>query len=486
MILPNKTHFKRHIFISLLSTFSFLIVILVGGCDTASTVVDAADEPAPTSSPALTTSDQTPLCENSSNLATGVSGGIPWGDGLSFGVMAFENENQECKLRISMKSGQGLSLQDALQLPLPARFAVQGEVQEFGNGFQIQSSTLNISGEFAGVSGGLNRQCVVDKFASGNTDTLGECFSSSISLPPDISYEVSLFEAAIEFPVDGTVFESLATECEVVDPVCENVAVNDPTLEVQCGGGPSKSIYENDRLYMNNWPGYEVGFSPLTFNNDPEMPSFMPEVIQFNEDTGTFSAPAPGDATDNLRTQAHGTTFQPQYDLAVMDNNGTSPLEIRDRADVNVKYTCPEVAPTCVSISNADFEQCGPYRYSVPHWPHQGAVDCGSGWPNTINGGSVDLNGSPGVGAISQSVELIPAVDYVVSFDAKPNAHGPPATKLFTVSINGTSQSYSVSSLQSLEMPFRATSETATLSFRSDISGAYGAWIDNVSICPDS
>lgn len=62
--------------------------------------------------------------------------------------------------------------------------------------------------------------------------------------------------------------------------------------------------------------------------------------------------------------------------------------------------------------------------------------------PAITNSGSVDLDGTPGAGAIAQ-IFSAPAGNYVLTFDLSGNPGGPPTVKELQVSVGGVTHDYS-------------------------------------------
>lgn len=330
--------YLRHLSVPLM--ISFLLVV-TAACDATSTLVDATPDTAPPPPPA-TTADSTPLCEDFSNVGLGLSIGLPW-DAVSFGAMVFEDATNQCKLRVSLKAGPSGDLLSALQAPSPFSLTVQG-AQELSDGTAVQVSGGSVSGTIAGVSGSLDGTCLAGKLATNDTATLNQCASVAGTVPALLTYDATIGEVSAEFPIEpGSPFEVLAPTCQAIDPVCKNLAVND-VLTVECGGS-SDSVYKNDNTHYANWQRYRISRSPLQYGTDPGMSAFVPDIVDYDPNTGVFTASPAGDnaANDLLRADADQTDFTPQYTLVLENIDGTGPLEQADIADVRLQYTCPDV-----------------------------------------------------------------------------------------------------------------------------------------------
>lgn len=338
------------------SAFGAIVALmLVAACDTSSSLVPPVPELASVTTDPAAPNDLTPACEDLKNVGLGASAGLPW-DFLSIGIMTFEDDQNECKLRLSLKSAPTVDLTESIYQAINAgsvSFTVQG-AQEISEGLQVDANAGVITGQLGTQQLQFDASCLAEKLGTLGAQTLtpepvdpsvfAECLATPVSLPPTLSAEVTVAELAAEFPLDGTPLEVLAQNCQVVDPVCRNIA-RDDVLEVTCGGEPTKSVYANDMLYFNNWPSYTIEDSPLLYNDDPTMPDFMPSVVSYDRATGQFSAPPAGDGNDALRAEAEGTTFTPSYRLWLRETDQASPLEQINEAAVTLKYTCPEVRP---------------------------------------------------------------------------------------------------------------------------------------------
>ena len=118
-----------------------------------------------------------------------------------------------------------------------------------------------------------------------------------------------------------------------------------------------------------------------------------------------------------------------------------------------------------------------------------GSVDLvGSYWDAASGSNSLDLNGSR-KGEIHQSLLTTAGQLYQLSFDMAGNFAGGPAIKGMTVNVDGKSYSFDTTGRSAADMgwthyasTFIALSNSAVLSFASNISGAYGPALDNVSV----
>jgi choice-of-anchor C domain-containing protein len=156
------------------------------------------------------------------------------------------------------------------------------------------------------------------------------------------------------------------------------------------------------------------------------------------------------------------------------------------------------------AIINGSFEQ-GPTIYGDSKLLSNGSTEI-TGW--TVTGNSIDLLGpvwqaSDGQrsldlsgnypGGIQQSFSTVPGVTYWVSFDLSGNPEGGPQFKTVRVTIGSFQQVYSVDSANQtrsslvwhpISFWFVASSSSATLSFTSLNSGAYGPLLDDVAVWP--
>jgi choice-of-anchor C domain-containing protein len=132
----------------------------------------------------------------------------------------------------------------------------------------------------------------------------------------------------------------------------------------------------------------------------------------------------------------------------------------------------------------------------IPYWNIQlSSVDyCSTGlWQASDGRISIDLDGTPGPGGVSQTIATIPGQVYVVTFDL--SAHGFLAsgtTRKMTVSAAGQSAEFTGVATgstrdmgyQSKQWQFTATSTSTQIAFNSYVGDSYGAVLDNVSVRP--
>jgi choice-of-anchor C domain-containing protein len=132
----------------------------------------------------------------------------------------------------------------------------------------------------------------------------------------------------------------------------------------------------------------------------------------------------------------------------------------------------------------------------IPYWNIQlSSVDyCSTGlWQASDGRISIDLDGTPGPGGVSQTIATIPGQVYVVTFDL--SAHGFLAsgtTRKMTVSAAGQSAEFTGVATgstrdmgyQSKQWQFTATSTSTQIAFISYVGDSYGAVLDNVSVRP--
>ncbi|MCA9840614.1 MAG: choice-of-anchor C family protein [Cyanobacteria bacterium HKST-UBA03] len=120
----------------------------------------------------------------------------------------------------------------------------------------------------------------------------------------------------------------------------------------------------------------------------------------------------------------------------------------------------------------------------------KGSVDLvGSYFPSSDGQRSLDLDGSPGAGRISQSVNTVPGHLYQLSFDLAANPEGPPTIKTMGVTVAGTShkisklgsKTYTPYALQFVALDDRTTVSFESLNQPAD-SAKFGMLLDNVSV----
>lgn len=128
---------------------------------------------------------------------------------------------------------------------------------------------------------------------------------------------------------------------------------------------------------------------------------------------------------------------------------------------------------------------------AIDGWITSGSIDLIDGyWPASEGDRSIDLNGNA-IGAISQTFDTIAGAWYQVRFDMAGNPDGEQGLKVLVASTDTMAQEYdfdstglTVDNMQWTEKSFifQAADGSTTLSFASDISGAYGPAIDNVRV----
>jgi len=105
-----------------------------------------------------------------------------------------------------------------------------------------------------------------------------------------------------------------------------------------------------------------------------------------------------------------------------------------------------------------------------------------NGQYGAINGTSIDMLGTPGPGAISQTLNTVAGKSYTLSFDLSRN---PGDSSALFVSLNGgnATEYTGTTTATPYSMNFIATSNSTVLKFESAATVAYsGAVIDNVSV----
>ncbi len=174
-------------------------------------------------------------------------------------------------------------------------------------------------------------------------------------------------------------------------------------------------------------------------------------------------------------------------------------------------YECPKIItpPVCGTevVQSGSFEDgnvtgsyvtLNPGDSSMTGWAvDSGSVDhIGSYWQAADGAQSVDLNGLA-QGSISQSIPTIVGGTYTVTFSLSGNPDGSPSAKVVRVSATGAiPQEYSFDTAamgnsssdmkwQTKTYSFTATSATTTLTFASQIVGAFGPALDAVSVKQD-
>jgi choice-of-anchor C domain-containing protein len=133
---------------------------------------------------------------------------------------------------------------------------------------------------------------------------------------------------------------------------------------------------------------------------------------------------------------------------------------------------------------------------AIPGWTvTMGTVDViGSDWHDADGDGrSIDLDGTPGPGALAQSFGTVPGAEYKVAFSLASNPQCAPPVKRLTVTVGSTTKRFTFSSAKAstsamgwvnISFPFVATGKTSTLMFTStDPAGSLcGPAIDSVSV----
>jgi|GEM_PF-1703677 len=135
---------------------------------------------------------------------------------------------------------------------------------------------------------------------------------------------------------------------------------------------------------------------------------------------------------------------------------------------------------------------------NVVGWTVNAPVDyIGTFWQASEGRRSIDLDGTPGPGAIAQTFRTAPAQNYRVAFDMAANTDGPPRIKRMNVSVAGVVREFDFDmtghSMASMgwvrhDFIFRASAASTTLTFSSlHRRGNWnGAALDNVSVTPAS
>lgn len=112
------------------------------------------------------------------------------------------------------------------------------------------------------------------------------------------------------------------------------------------------------------------------------------------------------------------------------------------------------------------------------------SVDLIKGWPGTIDGTSVDMQGSPGPGTLSQTFATVAGQHYSVGFDLWRNMAGTDDPSL-SVTVTGSGpQSFTAGdTVGHYTLDFVALGSSSTLTFSSGNISAYGgAVLDNVTV----
>jgi len=212
----------------------------------------------------------------------------------------------------------------------------------------------------------------------------------------------------------------------------------------------------------------------------------------------------------------------PQVGVCCVHENGASRCAIGTQAECGQNngylfeantecgvFICPPPLECCVDVDlfcgpcprNGSFEDgTDPASFLVVNagapdisdWTVTGGVDyIGSLWTSSDGNRSIDLDGTPGPGGISQAITTIPGVTYSVMFDLAGNPEGGAAEKCLTVQAANDSKSYcfNTQNLSTTDMGWRtetftftATSASTTLSFDSNAQGQsyFGPALDNV------
>src|SRR5476651_1294642 len=129
------------------------------------------------------------------------------------------------------------------------------------------------------------------------------------------------------------------------------------------------------------------------------------------------------------------------------------------------------------------YERVGAGDSTITGWTVSDAsVDLiNNGQYGAINGTSIDMLGTPGPGAISQSLNTVAGKNYTLTFDLSRN---PGDSSALYVSLGGApATTYTgTSTITPYTLNFTATSASTVLKFESAASGYSGAVIDNVSV----
>ncbi len=165
--------------------------------------------------------------------------------------------------------------------------------------------------------------------------------------------------------------------------------------------------------------------------------------------------------------------------------------------------TCVAGAQSANLLTNGSFEagrEPGVSRAlyagsrDIDGWVVTAPVDyIGTFWQASNGRRSVDLDGTPGPGAIAQTFKTTPGQTYLVGFDMAANTDGPPRIKRMLVSVAGVRHEFDFDMMGHSkaamgwihhEFTFVAESPASTLSFSSlSVRGNWnGAALDNVSV----
>ena len=152
-----------------------------------------------------------------------------------------------------------------------------------------------------------------------------------------------------------------------------------------------------------------------------------------------------------------------------------------------------------------DFAWYNPGNPSIAHWQViTGQIDyVGSKWPASDGHRSIDLNGSPGCGGVSQQINVEPGATYRVRFDLAGNPCGNTqganpvkslrvevicgsASTPYTASADSTRRDIADLGWIAHEFTFEAAAELATIRFHSlEKRSPWGPVIDNVRVHRD-
>lgn len=130
-----------------------------------------------------------------------------------------------------------------------------------------------------------------------------------------------------------------------------------------------------------------------------------------------------------------------------------------------------------------DFITVGAGQEAIAHWTVGGvSVDVINNSYNAISGNSIDMLGTPGPGAISQSFTAVAGATYTLSFDLTHNPYSHGAE--LDVFVGNQKYSFDGSSgVTNYTFNFVAASASETLTFKSVGGDGYsGAVLDNVSV----
>jgi len=134
-------------------------------------------------------------------------------------------------------------------------------------------------------------------------------------------------------------------------------------------------------------------------------------------------------------------------------------------------------------VSGGGFDGCNGNTVNataIPGWTVKGGVDW---WKNSgLTGCGVDLSGTPGPGAISQTLTTKPGWEYQLRVDANPNLAGGSPSKSVTLRAGGTTQEFLLTEKKTLSLNFVATADTTEIELASSDPGNFGTFVDNVSL----